>query len=237
MRITPWPGLALSFVVAGIALWLAVSASPPPLPTEKADKNFTVYDAGHSKDIPLFAKRNVGDLTIFSAVKTYEERIHTVLYAAKKYLEQGDLKYVRVFHLAYPHEVLVGAGAVIAKGEYAPDGKGGDGSGPLAHKTWQASAVKGEVDEVAALIEVLWHQMRDRYQVKDESGTYTDEPALRKAISEAIKGSIPPDEIGLPTYHLVDYEQGGAATSAPAEEIKSAWPARALEQAQAYTIL
>ena len=209
LRITPWPGLALSFVVAGIAMWLAVSASPPPLPTEKADKNFKVYDAGHSKHTPLFAKRTVGNLTIFSDAKTYEERIHTVLYAAKRYLEQEDLKYVRVFHLSYPHEALIGAGAVIAIGEYAPDGKGSDGSGPLAHNTWQASAVKGEVDKVAALIEVLWNQMRDRYQVAHESGryTYTDEPALKQAISEAIKGSIPPNKISLPTYHLVDYEQ------------------------------
>ena len=236
LGITPWPGLALSFVVAGIAMWLAVSASPP-LPIEKADKNFKAYDAGHTKGIPLFAERNVGELTIFSEAKTYEERIHTVLYAAKRYLEQEDLKYVRVFHLSYPHEALIGAGAVIAKGEYAPDGKGGDGSGPLAHKTWQASAVKGEVDEVEAMIEVLWNQMRDRYQVTHESGTYTytDEPALKQAISEAIKGSIPPDEIGLPTYHLVDYEPGAA--SAPAEEIKPTRPARALEQAQTYTIL
>ena len=230
LRITPWPGLALSFVVAGIAMWLAVSGSPPPLPIEKADKNFKVYDAGHSKGIPLFAKRNVGDLTIFSDAKTYEERIHTVLYAAKRYLEQEDLKYVRVFHLSYPHEALIGTGAVIAIGEYAPDGKGGDGSGPLAHKTWQASAVKGEVDEVAALIEVLWNQMRDRYQVTDGSVTYTDEPALKQAISEAIKGSIPPDKISLPTYRLVDYEQSVAMTGAPAEEIKSTRPARALEE-------
>ena len=236
LDIAPWPGLVLSFVVAGIAMWLAISASPP-LPIEKADKNFKAYDAGHSKGIPLFAKRNVGDLTIFSEAKTYEERIHTVLYAAKQYLEQEDLKYVRVFHLSYPHEALIGGGAVIAKGEYAPDGKGADGSGPLAHKTWQASAVKGEVNEVEALIEVLWHQMRDRYQVTDESGTYTDEPALKQAVSEAIKGSIPPDEIGLPTYHLVDYEPGVATTSAPAEEIKSTRPARVLKQAQAYTIL
>lgn len=212
LRITPWPGLALSFVVAGIAMWLAIGASSPPLPTAKADKNFKAYDAGHSKSIPLFAKRNVGDLTIFSEAKTYEERIHTVLYAAKQYLEQEDLKYVRVFHLSYPHEALIGTGAVIAIGEYAPDGKGGDGSGPLAHKTWQASAVKGEVDEVAALIEVLWNQMSDRYQVTDESGIYTDEPALKQAISKAIKGSIPPDKISLPTYRLVDYEQGITTT-------------------------
>ena len=238
LRITPWPGLALSLVVAGIAMWLAIGASSPPLPTEKADKNFKVYDAGHSKHMPLFVKRTVGDLTIFSDAKTYEERIHTVLYAAKQYLEQEDLKYVRVLHLSYPHEALIGAGAIIAKGEYAPDGKG-DGSGPLAHKTWQASAVKGEVNEVEALIEVMWYQMRDRYQVTHESGryTYTDEPALKQAISEAIKGSIPPDEIGLPTYRLVDYDPGFAATSAPAEEIKSAWSARSLEQAQAYTPL
>ena len=230
LRITPWPGLALSFIVAGIAMWLAIGASSPPLPIEKADKNFKVYDAWHTKGIPLFAKRNVGQLTIFSEAKTYEERIHTVLYAAKRYLEQEDLKYVRVLHLSYPHAVLIAAGAIIAKGEYAPDGKGGDGSGPLAHKTWQASAVKGEVNEVAAMIEVLWYQMRDRYQVTHESGTYTDEPALKQAISEAIKGSIPPDKIGLPTYRLVDYKQSVAMTGAPAEEIKSTRPARALEE-------
>ena len=39
------------------------------------------------------------------------------------------------------------------------------------------------------------------------------------------------------TNHLVGYEQGVTTTSASAEEIKSAWPARALEQVQAYTIL
>lgn len=39
MRIAPWPSLAFSFVFGGIAMYMAISSMPPPLPTGKADTN------------------------------------------------------------------------------------------------------------------------------------------------------------------------------------------------------
>ena len=39
MRIVSWPGLAFSFVMGGIAMYMAISSMSPPLPTEKADTN------------------------------------------------------------------------------------------------------------------------------------------------------------------------------------------------------
>ena len=47
MRITPWPGLVISFVEGGIAMYMAISSMSPPLPAAKADTNHHVdYEQG-----------------------------------------------------------------------------------------------------------------------------------------------------------------------------------------------
>lgn len=195
-----------AIVLLLLVIVTSVFASPNiDIPTEKADKNFTIYYQEDSKDTPLFADRNFGELTIFSSATTYEQRVHTSLFAAKQFLEKEDLSYVRVFHLAYGHKDLVGNGSFIARADYAPDGKGDNTNSSFRHKTWQASAVKGTVDELDVLIEIMWYQMRDDYQKVDNYGSYTDEPALRKAISDMVDGKLLPSEIHLPSYELINY--------------------------------
>jgi len=191
--------------ILAFLLFIGCSTEKVEIPTEKADPNFVVYHMENSKGIPLFANRPFGELVIFSKANTFEGRAQTSLLAAKRYLEQEGLKYVRVFHLAYGHEILVGNGSYIAKAEYAPDGKGSNASPSFTHKTWQASAVKGDVDTVNAMIEVMWYQMRDKYQKTDSYGKHTDEQALREAISKAVNGKISPDQISLPSYVLIEY--------------------------------
>ncbi len=166
------------------------------IPTEQA-LDFIVYDLGTGMGI--------GEMVIFSEAKTFEERAHTTLNAAIKHLEQEDVDFVRACHLSFGHKILVGTGSCIAIAEYfRTDRDHRYKNKDLKHGNWEVRAYRGEVDQIKSMTKVMWYMHRDKYQIEDDLGSYTDEPALKKAISEMLKGKLKPEDITLPYYPLED---------------------------------
>ncbi|EGG93543.1 hypothetical protein IMCC1989_1085 [gamma proteobacterium IMCC1989] len=144
--------------------------------------------------------RPSGEIVVFSKAQTFEERAHTTMKAAKDYLESKKLKYVRSYHIPSKNKNFLGKGYTLAQAAYSPDSGGTDGDSPLKNDTWEVSAYEGTVDPVKVKVALLWESMRDEYQIEDSSGTYTDEPNLRKAIHKIVGVNVPLSKIHTPMY-------------------------------------
>lgn len=169
------------------------------LPLEGALSDFTVF-----RSEVTGRDRTIGTVYIHSESFDFDERARTSLLAAVAFQKKKAIDYVKVHHLAMPHQVLIGKGEYIATAEFALDGRGADGSTPLRNGPWQASAFMGQRNDIEALIAVFWHQIQH-----ESSGSLTDEQ-LRHEISKRLDGQIVPEEVKLPTYTLVAYNPPGA---------------------------